>query len=65
MGSRCHSRGASLHHGVDVAMCVSMEASLLESGNTPHERPPGCGPIWPWGEWGLDEETEEGGGGRK
>ncbi|KAK3516233.1 hypothetical protein QTP70_006378 [Hemibagrus guttatus] len=54
MGSagRCHSlraRGASLHHGVDVAMYVSMEASLLERGNAPHERPPGCGPIWPWG----------------
>lgn len=54
------ARGASFHHGVDVAMCVSIEASLPERENAPHERPPGCVPIWPWGEWGLDEGMEEG-----
>lgn len=45
---------------VDVAVSVHREASLLERGNAPHERPSGCVPIWPWGEWGLDGGMEEG-----
>lgn len=44
--------------------CVSMEASLLKRGNTPHERPAGCVPIWPWGEYGggvsgMEDGNEE------